>query len=158
MTQEQLKRIAEDPKAFLERGKKLSVHIDARISAKSARIQEWRRRAESITAELKDDGGTSGGGPSKLVETAVCNIVDLENEIRFELQELSDARQEAETAINEFVEDMSQKAVLELRYLNDYTWEVIACRLHFAERWVRRLHGTALEVMRQEALSSPCTD
>ncbi len=154
MTRKQLQAIIEDPKAFLERGKKLNVYIDERIEGKKERIQEWRRLAESVTAEIKEDVGSGGGGPSKLVETAVCNIVVLEQEIQEEIEALSTARYEAKTAIEMFVQNITQKDVLELRYLNDLPWSEIAERLHFAERWVYRLHRAGLDAVQQGALST----
>ena len=66
----------EEVKEFLNSG----YRIDARIAAKQHRIDEWKRRAESITLALKPVVAFSSL-PSKKVEDAVCNILDLQNEI-----------------------------------------------------------------------------
>lgn len=149
MTQEQLNKIIEDPKAFLNRGFK----ANERIAAKRERIETWRQRAESITAELKTDGGTGGGGPSKLVETAVCNIVDLEKEIEEEIQALVEVEHEIGEAINELVFNPTYKALLEMRYLNHYKLEEIAVRLNYAFRWVQRLNSRAVAALKEAAES-----
>jgi len=34
--------------------------------------------------------------------------------------------------------------VLELYYLDGYTWEQVAAAMHLDQRWIYRLHGKAL--------------
>lgn len=148
MRQEQIKQIYEDPKAFLLQGRKAK----ELITAKRERIDSWRRLAESITVTLKPDGGSVPGGyKQSLVENAACNIVDLENEILSEIAELVDIEKDIREAINLFVVDDRYKAVLELRYLNGYSWRSIGSRLYYGEDWVCRLHGSALQELRQNA-------
>ena len=148
MKQEQIKLISEDPKAFLLQGRKAK----ELITAKRERIDSWRRLAESITVALKPDGGTSGGGyKQSLVENAACNIIDLENEIASEIQALVGIERDIRNAIDLFVTDDRYKAVLELRYLNGYSWRSIGSRLYYGEDWVCRLHGAALQEMKENA-------
>lgn len=148
MTNEQIKLIIEDPKAFLLRGRKAK----ELITAKRERIDSWRRLAESITVTLKHDAGTSGGGcPQSLVENAVCNIVDLQNEIAVEIEELVNIEKDIREAIDLFIKDDRYKAVVELRYLNGYSWRSIGSRLYYGEDWVCRLHGAALHEIKENA-------
>lgn len=148
MTEEQIKMICEDPKTFLQQGRK-SKEL---ISAKRERIDSWRKLAESITVTIKHDAGMSGGGcPQSLVENAVCSIVDLEKEIIAEIARLANIERDVSNAINLFVTDDRYKAVLEMRYLNGYSWRVIGARLYYCEDWVCRLHGMALQEMKQKA-------
>lgn len=148
MTEEQIKMISEDPKAFLQLGRK-SKEL---ISAKRERVDSWRKLAESITVTLKHDAGTSGSGYKQgLVENAVCNIVDLENEIIAEIDALANIERDIAEAINLFITDDRYKAVLEMRYLNGYSWRVIGSRLYYGEDWVCRLHGMALLEMKKNA-------
>lgn len=148
MTQEQIKLISEDPKAFLLQGR----NAQSRIAAKRERIDSWRRLAESITVTLKPDGGSSGGGyKQSLVENAACSIVDLENEITAEIKALADIERLIGEAITLFVRDERYKTVLEMKYLNGYSWRYIATKLYYGEDWVCRLHGAALQEMRQNA-------
>lgn len=148
MRQEQIKQICEDPKAFLLQGRKAK----ELIAAKRERIDSWRRLAESITVTLKPDGGSAPGGyKQSLVENAACNIVDLENEILSEIAGLVGIERDIREAINLFIVDDRYKAVLELRYLNGYSWRSIGSRLYYGEDWVCRLHGSALQELRQNA-------
>lgn len=148
MKQEQIKQIYEDPKAFLLQGRKAK----ELIAAKRERVDSWRRLAESITVTLKPDGGSAPGGyKQSLVENAAYNIVDLENEILAEIAELVDIEKDIREAITRFVVDDRYKAVLELRYLNGYSWRSIGSRLYYGEDWVCRLHGSALQELQQNA-------
>lgn len=148
MRQEQIKQIYEDPKAFLLQGRKAK----ELITAKRERIDSWRRLAESITVTLKPDGGSVPGGyKQSLVENAACNIVDLENEIIVEIESLVGIEKDIREAIDLFVKDDRYKAVLELRYLNGYSWRSIGSRLYYGEDWVCRLHGAALQEMKENA-------
>jgi hypothetical protein len=147
MTQAQLTSIAENPRAWLSR----AFRTQERITGKRERIESWRRHAESITAQLKPNGGSGGGGLSKLVETAVCNIVDLEAEIEEEIKALVAIEQEIQEAIDVLVVDTTEKALLEFRYINHLKWEEIAGRLNFAFRWTMTIHQRALEKISKKA-------
>lgn len=147
MTDEQIEMICEDPKTFLRRGRKAK----GLIAAKRERIESWRSLATSITVELKPDSGSPSMYKQSLVENAVCNIVDLENEILAEIEALVNIEKEIHAAIELFVTDDRYKAVLELRYLNGYSWRSIGARLYYGEDWVCRLHGAALAEMQQAA-------
>lgn len=148
MTQEQIKEISEDPKTFLLQGR----NMQSRIAAKRERIDSWRRLAESITVTLKPDGGSSSGGyKQSLVENAVCSIIELENEIALEIKALADIEKDIGEAIAVFIKDDRHKAVLEMKYLNGYSWRRIASKLYYGEDWVCRLHGAALQEMKRNA-------
>ena len=136
-----------EAKEFLNRG----YRSKARIKAKEERIDEWERRAESITAEIKPVASFSST-PSKKIEEAACAIVDLQSEIREEIDELIQTEREIGHAINTFVADPTLKALLEMRYLNYLKWEEIAVRLDITFRWTMSLHKKALEVFSSNSL------
>jgi DNA-directed RNA polymerase specialized sigma subunit len=145
ITQEQINSIADDPKAFLLQGK----NAKELIAAKRERIEDWRKLAESISVTLKEDGGIGGSGyKQSIIDNAVCNIVDLENEILAEVEALVNVERDIRTAIDQFTVDERHKTVLEMRYLNGYSWKAIASKLYYGEDWVCRLHGAALQEMR----------
>ena len=45
--------------------------------------------------------------------------------------------------------DERYRSVLQLRYLCGYDWQEIADRLHFSLRWTHKLHGEALQELKQ---------
>lgn len=129
----------QEVKDFLNRG----YRIKKRIAAKERRIDEWRRRAESITAEIKPVASFSST-PSKKVEDAACAIVDLQSEIKAEIYELAAVELEIGRLIKESGLDDTDQFMIELRYLNYMRWEEIAVELHYAYRWVMRRHKKVL--------------
>lgn len=129
----------QEVKDFLNRGHR----IKERIAAKERRIDEWRRRAESITAEIKPVASFSST-PSKKVEDAACAIADLQSEIRAEIYELAAVELEIGRLIKESGLDDTDQFMMELRYLNYMRWEEIAVALHYTCRWVMRRHKKVL--------------
>lgn len=136
----------QEAKDFLNRG----YRSRERIKVKEERIDEWIRRAESITAEIKPVASFSST-PSKKVEDAACAIVDLQSEILDEINALTRAEAEIGRAIDQYVEDPTLKQVLELRYLNYLKWEEIAVRMNLTFRWTMTLHKRALETFSAKA-------
>ena len=134
-----IKMTPQEVKDFLNRG----YRIKERIAAKERRIDEWRRRAESITAEIKPVASFSST-PSKKVEDAACAIVDLQSEIKAEIYELAAVELEIGRLIKESGLDDTDQFMMELRYLNYMRWEEIAVELHYAYRWVMRRHKKVL--------------
>ena len=126
----------QEAKDFLNRG----YRSRERIKVKEERIDEWIRRAESITAEIKP------------VEDAACAIVDLQSEIKAEIYELAAIELEIGRAINQAVTDPTLNALLEMRYLKYLKWEEIAVRLDITFRWTMTLHKKALTIFTESAL------
>ena len=148
MTVEMLLEIVENPKAFLLKCRKAR----ELIAAKRERIRGWRGLAESITATLSPDGGGIGNGyKQSIIENAVCNIAELENEILAEIEALVKTEKNVRCAIDVLIADDRHRVVLELRYLNGYSWGLIAGKLGYGEDWVCRLHGAALSKMKAAA-------
>ena len=115
---------------------------DARINALVERQRRCRELAERRTAVYRD---TPGGGRrcSSSVEEYVAKIIDLEREIDRRIDEYVDLTREIEAAIDR-IPDGRYRDVLRFRYVNGWTWEKIADEMGYDERWVRRLHGWAL--------------
>ncbi|MBQ8793932.1 MAG: hypothetical protein IJZ63_04215 [Clostridia bacterium] len=135
-------------KKFLSRGYKAKL----RIATKERRIREWQEMAESITAPLKEVVSFSST-PSKKVEEAVCNIVDLQNEIAEEIVNLIAIEREISELLKNSPLEAVDKCILEMRYLNYMKWEDIALAVNYAQRWVLRRHKKALKILRDSATS-----
>lgn len=147
MNREQIQAISQDPKTFLLRGRK----ANELIAAKNERIAAWRRMAVSATVPIGKDGGGPSAYKQSIVENASCAIIELQNELTAEIAELAGIEREIQEAITQFVIDDRYKAVLELRYLNGYSWRAIGNKLYYGEDWVCRLHGAALQQMKEQA-------
>ena len=115
---------------------------DARINALIERQRRCRELAERRTAVYR---ATPGGGRrcSSAVEEDVAEIIDHEREVDPRIDEYVDLTREIEAAIDR-IPDGRYRDVLRFRYVNGWTWEKIADEMGYDERWVRRLHGWAL--------------
>jgi DNA-directed RNA polymerase specialized sigma subunit len=81
------------------------------------------------------------------MEDIIVKMMDLESEINVDIDRLVDTKRAIKQAV-ECVPDISQRTLLELRYICGKTWEEIAEEMFFGIRWVHRLHEKALRSVR----------
>lgn len=147
LTKEQLQKIVEDPKAFLNR----SYNIDTRIKTKKARIAYLHSICKSTTQSIKPVVVYTGA--AKKVEACISEALDIEAEIREDILELQQIQRETAEAIYYLLDDVTLQTLLEQRYLASMRWEEIAVNMNYAYRWVMRLHVKALRLMKIKAFS-----
>lgn len=122
-------------KEFLLQGR----GIQRRLWAKRERRNLWQAR---ITGTTKRLSGMPRGGGADWTDVA-ARIADLDREIVADMARLAQAERDIQAAILQ-IADARYQELLELRYLNGYSWERIAKRMHYSVRQVQRLHGEAL--------------
>lgn len=121
-------------KEYLKQG-----HTVARdVRFKRERIARLRDMAEHSTS-FHTAGRVSGTPQRSKMENCIVQIDELEREIDAAVGLLGEIR----AAIGR-VENPAYRNVLELRYIDGMTWEQIADRMHYSDRWVKVLHGRAL--------------
>lgn len=81
------------------------------------------------------------------VEDTAIRIADAQGRVTGKINELIEAKQRAMQII-EGLPEGPQKAVMYNRYILLKTWESIAVDLNYSYRHVLRLHGDALEILR----------
>ena len=136
--------LLKDPKAYLMRG----WCIRNRIEAKQERIDFWRSVAESITAEVKQDGGFGGSYPKSKIESCAVKIADLQAEIKEDAQKLVDIEKSVREVIDLIPDTGNVRFMFELRYLNYFSWGRIADKLHCTDRTVFAAHKRGLDRLR----------
>lgn len=101
--------------------------------------------------------GTAGGGSNgeDKLQAAVEKIVRWQNRLTLQLGERVRLREEIESAIGT-VEDERLRLLLRYRYIDGWRLEKIAVEMDYDYRWIRRLHGKALEKLTLEALYDLC--
>lgn len=151
LSTELLEKLQIDPVAVLNRG----YRAKERIRARQERIKAWRDVAESITVNLSAEPGS--GEPSNRIERAVVAIVDLEGEITREIEEIARIELENGQILHAFVQDPTQCAIMEHRYLEFKPWDVIAYELGFSNRWVRAMHKRAVLAIKCAAETEMCS-
>lgn len=145
LTEEDIKLIAADPKAFLAQ----VYHIERLISVKERRIDHLRQVSVQITQTIKPV--TVYTGPGDKIGSSVIEIADLTQEIEADIIKLLEQQRKTAEAIAEFVPDRTQRSILEARYLAGMSWEEIAYKFQYAYRWILRLHKKALASMQAGA-------
>lgn len=85
-----------------------------------------------------------GGAGQDKIQCGVEKMIELGQKIAAEVEDLIRQREKVSDAIRT-VEDVKQREVLRLRYINGFTWEKIAVEMNLTYQWVCALHGRALQ-------------
>ena len=114
--------------------------IDRRIDETQERLERMKARLEA--GRMSNLSGMPRGAAVDWTVTA-DKVIDLERRLNAQIREMCQMKQAAMDAI-ERVEESRLREVLELYYLDGYTWEDVARVMEKDLRWVYRLHGRAL--------------
>ena len=122
---------------YLSRYRRMSKRIDRLLEEQS----RWREMALKITPVLSQAPG--GGEIGSPIERPMDKVLEIDAEIKQEIDELQTVRQEIRAALNQ-LEDENLKLLMEYRYIDGLTWEQIAVKMDISWRWSIKLHGKAL--------------
>lgn len=114
------------------------------------RAERYRHMAMRATGRA-DALRVSGTGERSKLETYVLKLMDVHNELKQEVDSLLKESRCAEKLIRS-LPDERYHAVLQFRYLCGMSWEEIADKLHFTQRWVHKLHNEALRQLDDRCL------
>ena len=123
-------------KEFLRRARS----VDRRVDEAQERVERLRARLES--GRMSSVTGMPRGGSGDWTQTA-DRLIELEQAVNERTRELVRWKLAAIDAIRQ-VEEPRLAEVLELYYIDGFTWEQVAQRMGLDLRWVYRLHGKAL--------------
>lgn len=123
-------------KEFLRRARS----VDRRIDEAQERVERIRARLEA--GRMSSVTGMPRGGVQDWTETA-DRLIELEQDVNARIREMCRLKRLAQDAIDR-VEKARLKEVLELYYIDGYSWTQVAQRMGLDKRWVFRLHGRAL--------------
>lgn len=124
-------------KDFLRRAR----NADRRIDEAEERVERLRARLEA--GRMSQITGMPRGGSEDWTDTA-DRLIELEKRVNARVRDLVRLKQAAMDAIDR-VDEAPLREVLELYYLDGYSWEQVAARVGKDIRWVFRLHGRALQ-------------
>lgn len=125
-------------KEWLSRARRMSGRLRALQTSKEQAF------ARATSAAVAGGEHVSGGLPAdKLVAYAeVSRVVDRQ------IAKLEHTRAEILQVIEQ-VDDNTLSMLLTEYYVNDKTWDEIAVQMHYSRRQVTRLHGHALQIVRE---------
>lgn len=121
--------------------------LDEVINSKTEQLENLRSIVFSLSGNSEDERVQTSNGSDK-IGYIMPKIIDLENELNNRINEFIDLKTEVTKKIDE-VPDMECRLLLMLRYLNFKTWEEIAEKMNYSDRWVRQeLHSRALKIFK----------
>lgn len=127
-------------KEFLRRARA----VDRRVDEATERVERLRARLEA--GRMSSVTGMPRGGSGDWTQTA-DRLIELEQAVNERTRELVRWKLAAIDAIRQ-VEEPRLAEVLELYYIDGFTWEQVAQRMGITERWALILHGRALTLVK----------
>ncbi len=118
-------------------------YLDMQINSKIEQVRNLNELATKVTTVYSDIPHNLNRNTSQMEET-VLKIIDLESEINKDIDTLVNLKREIQAVINN-VEDEKHRILLELRYINQMSWEEIAVQLGYNLRYTHKIHGLALQ-------------
>ena len=118
-----------------------------RINAKLEQVAELRRKAQTVSSGSSD--GSHSSTPYDRIGEITARIVDLEREINEDIDRSIDVQREIRAAIARVTDERLQ-SLLEYKYINGYTLEEIAVRMDYSYPQICRLHGRALQSVKDD--------
>lgn len=121
--------------------------LDQRINSKIQQVAALNDLATKATSTLTGMPHNPNHATSTMEET-IAKIIDLQAEINRDIDTLVDLKRDLSATIKA-VGNTEYQTVLEKRYLCFQSWEQIAVEMGYDLRWLYRLHGKALDVVRE---------
>ena len=126
-------KTAKEAKAYLMQYRQAA----ARLHAISDHIAELRAVCEQLRTE---------DGHRIALDKAVAELVDAGEKAAAEITQLCRVECEISCTIDRVPEPY--RTLLYERYINDKTWEQVAVRMNYSYRHTTKLHGTALNILK----------
>lgn len=120
---------------------------ELRINNKLEQLKMLRALVEKTTSTLSDMPKSQDNANRQ--EDILTRIIDMENEIKVEINGLLDLKEGVQSVIRT-VEEPELKLLLELRYLCYRPWSEIAEEMNYDEKYLHKLHGKALHLLNKK--------
>ena len=117
-------------------------HAEKNAKAWMAKLERDRSLAERISRSTSGTG--TGGAQSNTTENCLIRLAETQEGVQQALRELAGIREEI-AAVIRGVDDMDGQTILVRHYLAYEKFELIAEKMHYDERTIRRKHSKALE-------------
>lgn len=129
------------PKAYLQQ----ALRLDERIHSKIEQIESLNELATKCTSAITGMPHNPSPSTSTMAD-AVMKIVDLQEEIKADIDRLVDLKRELVQVIKS-VDEIECQMLLELRYLCYKSWDEIAVEMGYTVRNIHYLHKQALRLV-----------
>ncbi len=110
-----------------------------RISDTMIEVMSYATKITPLLSDMPKGGNGSGNK----IERAIERLDSLAGDLEEQAVRMRESMKQVQSAI-QTVPDETLQLLLELRYINGYTWEQIAVKMNYSYVHVCRLHGAAL--------------
>ncbi len=118
--------------------------LDQRVNTKLEQLQTLRDLSMRVSANLTVEKVAGGNNKKGHMENTVVRIVDLEKEIKKDLERSIAIKAEIMNAISQ-VDDPIGQIILEMRYINGKGWDEISGSLNYKDSSIFKIHSRALK-------------
>ena len=118
-----------------------------RISDTMLEVMSYATKITPLLSDMPKGGNGSGNK----IERAIERLDSLADDLEEQAVRMREAMKQVQSAI-QTVPDETLQLLLELRYINGYTWEQIAVEMDYSYQWVCTLHGRALNQLNPKQL------
>lgn len=120
--------------------------INSRIASKQQQLQMLETTRGSLPSFNTDDRVSNSDISDRTADTAL-KIIELQQEIAEEINRFLMLQNKYRKLFNRLGGDYA--TLMELRYLCNVKWEIISATLHISMQHTYRLHGEALQKLRE---------
>lgn len=118
-----------------------------RISDTMLEVMSYATKITPLLSDMPKGGNGSGNK----IERAIERLDSLAGDLEEQAVRMRESMKQVQSAI-QTVPDETLQLLLELRYINGYTWEQIAVKMDYSYQWVCTLHGRALNQLNPKQL------
>jgi len=118
--------------------------LDQRINTKLEQLETLRALAMKVNANLTVEKVAGGNNTKSHMENTVVKIVDLEKEIKEDVERSIAIKAEIMNTISQ-VDDPIGQIILEMRYINGKGWDEISSSLNYKDSSIFKIHSRALK-------------
>ena len=122
--------------------------LDTKINRRQKQVEELKLLATGTGSLTPGDRVQSSPAGDKM-SSIVIKWIDMEHEVTVMIDELIDLKNQIIGEIHQ-LDDQRYIKILEMRYIDQETFEQIAVTMHMDIRHVFRLHGYALQEFAQK--------
>ncbi|WKY45993.1 DUF1492 domain-containing protein [Eubacteriaceae bacterium ES2] len=116
------------------------INATERIADLNDEISDLKAKSKRTTTAISDmPKGSGGNDRSKIIDSYLDMIAELEKEIRY----LREAKREVEFLIST-IDDWGVERIMRLRYIQGMQWEEICVKVNYSWKWVHKLHNDGL--------------
>ena len=117
-----------------------------RIKYKESRIHLYELKANSCTVRYDPMAGYNATRNLHPMEDAVIEIIELQNEVKSLKAELTLLNERFRKSIKQ-IDDVNCRIVLEMKYIDDKTWDDIRAVMHYSRAHLFRIRSKGEELL-----------